>query len=94
MVSITWGEAALIVGLYLAPAGWLPAATLLGAGLAWSAASRCSPTAARVLEVVRIAGVADRRRRRWPSRSPARWAGPCSAPPTPALAARADRRLA
>ncbi|MEH1016333.1 bifunctional diguanylate cyclase/phosphodiesterase [Micromonospora sp. CPCC 206060] len=35
MVSITWGEAALIVCLHLVPPGWLPAATLLGAGLAW-----------------------------------------------------------
>jgi len=54
MVSITWGEAALIVCLYLAPAGWLPSATLLGAGLAWTAHSlygdRRPP-----LEIVRIA---------------------------------------
>ncbi|GLH98035.1 EAL domain-containing protein [Phytohabitans aurantiacus] len=35
LVSVTWGEAALIIGLYLAPAGWLPAATFVGAGLAW-----------------------------------------------------------
>ncbi|MEV1289011.1 EAL domain-containing protein [Micromonospora sp. NPDC049679] len=35
-VSVTWNEAALIIGLYLAPAGWLPAATLVGAGLAWT----------------------------------------------------------
>ncbi|WP_176738719.1 putative bifunctional diguanylate cyclase/phosphodiesterase [Micromonospora pallida] len=35
MVSITWGEAALIVSLYLAPAGWLPAAALVGTALAW-----------------------------------------------------------
>ncbi|WP_405116434.1 bifunctional diguanylate cyclase/phosphodiesterase [Micromonospora sp. NBC_01405] len=54
MVSITWGEAALIVCLYLVPAGWLPAATLLGAGAAWTglslAADRRPP-----LETVRIA---------------------------------------
>ncbi|MFD6562831.1 putative bifunctional diguanylate cyclase/phosphodiesterase [Micromonospora profundi] len=54
MVSITWGEAALIVCLYLTPAGWLPSATLLGAGLAWTAHSlygdRRPP-----LEIVRIA---------------------------------------
>lgn len=54
MVSITWGEAALIVCLYLAPAGWLPLATLLGAGLAWTVHSlhndRRPP-----LEIVRIA---------------------------------------
>ncbi|MEO3775266.1 bifunctional diguanylate cyclase/phosphodiesterase [Micromonospora sp. B11E3] len=39
MASITWGEAALIVCLHLLPAGWLPAAVLLGAGLAWTALS-------------------------------------------------------
>ena len=27
MVNVAWGEAALIVGLYLVPAGWLPAAS-------------------------------------------------------------------
>jgi diguanylate cyclase (GGDEF)-like protein len=32
--SVSWGEAALIIGLYLAPAEWLPAATLVGATLA------------------------------------------------------------
>jgi diguanylate cyclase (GGDEF)-like protein len=31
MVSVAWGEAAVIVGLYLVPAGWLPAAEALGA---------------------------------------------------------------
>ncbi len=36
MVSVTWGEAAFIVGLYLVPASWLPAATLVGTGLAWT----------------------------------------------------------
>ncbi|MFJ6195252.1 putative bifunctional diguanylate cyclase/phosphodiesterase [Micromonospora sp. NPDC092111] len=54
MVSITWGEAALIICLYLIPAGWLPAAVLLGAGGAWTAMSvagdRRSP-----LELIRIA---------------------------------------
>ncbi|MFG1952143.1 putative bifunctional diguanylate cyclase/phosphodiesterase [Micromonospora sp. NPDC048830] len=39
MASVTWGEAALIVCLHLVPAGWLPAAVLLGAGLAWTALS-------------------------------------------------------
>ncbi|MGN9913320.1 putative bifunctional diguanylate cyclase/phosphodiesterase [Phytohabitans sp. LJ34] len=34
-VSVTWGEAAFIVGLYLAPAAWLPMATFAGALLAW-----------------------------------------------------------
>ncbi|RLP92165.1 bifunctional diguanylate cyclase/phosphodiesterase [Micromonospora sp. BL4] len=54
MVSITWGEAALIVCLYLAPAGWLPAATLLGAGLAWTVLSLHNDRRP-MLEIVRIA---------------------------------------
>ncbi|MEV1144147.1 bifunctional diguanylate cyclase/phosphodiesterase [Micromonospora sp. NPDC049799] len=54
LVSITWGEAALIVCLYLAPAGWLPAATLCGAGLAWAAMSMFSDRRP-VWETVRIA---------------------------------------
>lgn len=36
MVSVTWGEAAFIIGLSLVPPGWLPAAALVGAGLAWT----------------------------------------------------------
>jgi diguanylate cyclase (GGDEF)-like protein len=36
MVSVTWGEAAFIIGLFLVPPGWLPAAALVGAGLAWA----------------------------------------------------------
>jgi len=35
-VSVTWGETALIIGLYLVPTNWLPAATLVGVGLAWA----------------------------------------------------------
>ena len=64
MVSVTWGEAALIVCLYLAPAGWLPAATLLGAGLAWTMLS---------LHDDRRPAAGDRPRspRRWPPRR--RW---------------------
>ncbi|GAB3945556.1 hypothetical protein GCM10027614_37550 [Micromonospora vulcania] len=54
MVSITWGEAALIVCLYLAPAGWLPSATLLGAGLAWTVLSLHTDRRP-LLEIVRIA---------------------------------------
>ncbi|PZF87413.1 putative bifunctional diguanylate cyclase/phosphodiesterase [Micromonospora deserti] len=54
MVSITWGEAALIICLYLVPAGWLPSATLLGAGLAWSTMSLFGDRRP-ALEVVRIA---------------------------------------
>lgn len=33
-VNVAWGEAALIVGLYLVPPGWLPSAVLVGTGLA------------------------------------------------------------
>ncbi|MEU1588891.1 bifunctional diguanylate cyclase/phosphodiesterase [Micromonospora sp. NPDC005710] len=54
MVSITWGEAALIVCLYLTPAGWLPSATLLGTGLAWTLLSLHNDRRP-VLEIVRIA---------------------------------------
>jgi len=34
-LSVNWGEAALIIGLYIAPSGWLPAAAFVGAGAAW-----------------------------------------------------------
>ncbi|MEV4639136.1 bifunctional diguanylate cyclase/phosphodiesterase [Actinoplanes sp. NPDC049548] len=34
-VSISWGETAFILGFALAPPGWLPAATLVGAVAAW-----------------------------------------------------------
>jgi len=34
-VSVSWGETAFILGFALAPPGWLPAATLLGAVGAW-----------------------------------------------------------
>ncbi|WP_407951967.1 putative bifunctional diguanylate cyclase/phosphodiesterase [Plantactinospora sonchi] len=36
VVNVSWGEAALIIGLYLVPPGWLPAATLAGVGVAWT----------------------------------------------------------
>ncbi len=36
MVSVSWGEAAFIIGFVVAPPGWLPAATLLGALGAWA----------------------------------------------------------
>jgi diguanylate cyclase (GGDEF)-like protein len=55
MVSITWGEAALVVCLYLVPAGWLPAAALLGGGLAWTGMSLLTDRRP-ALELVRIAG--------------------------------------
>jgi len=35
-VSVSWGEAAFVIGFGLAPAGWLPAATLVGAAGAWA----------------------------------------------------------
>ncbi|MEU7849607.1 bifunctional diguanylate cyclase/phosphodiesterase [Micromonospora parva] len=54
MVSITWGEAALIVCLYLTPAGWLPSATLVGTGLAWTILSLHNDRRP-ALEIVRIA---------------------------------------
>lgn len=54
MVSLTWGEAALIVCLHLTPAGWLPAAALLGTGAAWTAMSLAADRRAP-LELVRIA---------------------------------------
>ncbi|MDI6098360.1 bifunctional diguanylate cyclase/phosphodiesterase [Actinoplanes sp. NEAU-A12] len=34
-VSVSWAEAAVVVGFVVAPAGWLPAATLAGTGAAW-----------------------------------------------------------
>ncbi|GAA2685248.1 putative bifunctional diguanylate cyclase/phosphodiesterase [Actinoplanes palleronii] len=34
-VSVSWAEAAVVVGLVVCPAGWLPAATLAGIGAAW-----------------------------------------------------------
>jgi diguanylate cyclase (GGDEF)-like protein len=34
-VSVSWGEAAFILGYALAPPGWLPMATLTGAACAW-----------------------------------------------------------
>ena len=35
-VSVSWGEAAFVLGFALAPPGWLPVATLLGAVGAWT----------------------------------------------------------
>ncbi|ROP30057.1 putative bifunctional diguanylate cyclase/phosphodiesterase [Couchioplanes caeruleus] len=34
-VSVSWGETAFVLGFALAPPGWLPAATLVGAAAAW-----------------------------------------------------------
>ena len=36
VVSVSWGEAAFIIGYVVAPHGWLPAATLLGTAVAWA----------------------------------------------------------
>jgi diguanylate cyclase (GGDEF)-like protein len=36
IVSISWGEAAFVIGFVLAPPGWMPAATLVGATAAWA----------------------------------------------------------
>nr|WP_244366814.1 bifunctional diguanylate cyclase/phosphodiesterase [Micromonospora echinofusca] len=55
MVNITWGEAALIIGLQLVPPGWLPAATLIGAGLAWLGMSIAADRRP-VLDLLHIAG--------------------------------------
>lgn len=49
VISITWSEAALLVCLCLVPATWLPAATFVGAALAWlllSAFDRRTPAEA------------------------------------------------
>ncbi len=35
LVSVSWAEAAFIIGFVVAPPGWLPAATLVGAVVAW-----------------------------------------------------------
>jgi GGDEF domain-containing protein len=35
-VSISWGEAAFVIGYVVAPPGWLPLATLVGASAAWA----------------------------------------------------------
>ncbi|WP_433533388.1 putative bifunctional diguanylate cyclase/phosphodiesterase [Micromonospora sp. CA-263727] len=56
VVSITWGEAALVVCLYLVPPGWLPAAALIGVALAWTALSVVDEGRS-TWDVVRIAGV-------------------------------------
>ncbi|MGC4894813.1 putative bifunctional diguanylate cyclase/phosphodiesterase [Micromonospora sp. DT31] len=55
MVSITWGEAALVICLWLVPTGWLPAAALLGAGAAWIVMSLAADRRP-VPELVRIIG--------------------------------------
>ncbi len=88
-LSVTWGEAALIIGLYIAPAGWLPAATFVGVGLAWLLlsifADLRTPIEAVQIAIcqtiavaagVLVAGALCRPDRR--PRSPRRWPGRCS----------------
>lgn len=53
-VNVGWGEAALLVGLYIAPAGWLPFAALVGTGLAWTVMSVYADRRTAV-EVTRVA---------------------------------------
>jgi diguanylate cyclase (GGDEF)-like protein len=36
VVSVSWGEAAFIIGYVVAPPGWLPLATMVGAAVAWA----------------------------------------------------------
>ncbi|MFC7276814.1 EAL domain-containing protein [Paractinoplanes rhizophilus] len=36
VVSVSWGEAAFIIGYVVSPPGWLPLATLVGASVAWA----------------------------------------------------------
>jgi diguanylate cyclase (GGDEF)-like protein len=36
IVSVSWGETAFVIGFVLAPPGWLPLATLIGAASAWA----------------------------------------------------------
>jgi len=53
-VSVSWGEAAFIIGFALAPPGWLPLATLAGAGGAWFLVSWVSEHRPRA-EIVHLA---------------------------------------
>ena len=72
-VSVSWGEAAFILGFDLVPAGWLPAATFVGATAAWLLISAFDDDRPPI-EIVHCAasltlGV-DRRGARSPARSP------------------------
>jgi diguanylate cyclase len=53
-VSVSWGEAAFILGFAVAPRGWLPLATLAGAGGAWFLISWLSEHRSRA-EIVHLA---------------------------------------
>ncbi len=55
VVSVTWGEAALVVCLYLVAPGWLPAAALVGVALAWTVLTVVDEGRS-TWDVVRIAG--------------------------------------
>jgi diguanylate cyclase (GGDEF)-like protein len=54
-VNVSWAEAAFIVGIHVAPAGWLPAATLVGTAAAWLLISTLHDDR-RLLETVHSAG--------------------------------------
>ncbi|MEV0329175.1 bifunctional diguanylate cyclase/phosphodiesterase [Micromonospora echinospora] len=84
MVSITWGEAALIVSLYLAPAGWLPAAALVGTALTWGLLSLLADRRS-VVDLVRIVATATTATAAAVVVTTA-LGEPFLAPPTPALA--------
>ncbi|MFE0589661.1 putative bifunctional diguanylate cyclase/phosphodiesterase [Micromonospora echinospora] len=84
MVSITWGEAALIVSLYLAPAGWLPAAALVGTALTWGLLSLLADRRS-IVDLVRIVATATTATAAAVVVTTA-LGEPFLAPPTPALA--------
>ncbi|GLY21984.1 bifunctional diguanylate cyclase/phosphodiesterase [Micromonospora sp. NBRC 101691] len=84
MVSITWGEAALIVSLYLAPAGWLPAAALVGTALTWGLLSLLADRRS-IVDLVRIVATATTATAAAVLVTTA-LGEPFLAPPTPALA--------
>jgi diguanylate cyclase len=59
VIYVAWGEAALIVGLYLVPAGWLPAVfaagTVLSMVLRWLVDRRPPPGSASVVALLTLA---------------------------------------
>ena len=55
VVSVSWGEAAFIIGFVVAPPGWVPAATLVGALTAWALLSWWD-SHRNVAEVAHLAG--------------------------------------
>ena len=92
MVSITWGEAALVVGLYLVPAGWLPGRRARSAPApAWTALSLAADRRPP-LETGPHRRLADRRHRARRRGRHARSARRCWPLRTPELALGAGRR--